>query len=73
MKEALGFSMTREIAHQKSFEKALYAIEPYFSARKAAARPTHCSYFSLSSGRGDYRGAWNEGAQWNHVEGAEAF
>ena len=27
-KDALGFLMTREIAHQKSFEKALYAIEP---------------------------------------------
>ena len=26
MKEAPGFLMTREIAHQKSFEKALYAI-----------------------------------------------
>src|SRR3954466_363836 len=30
IKDALGFLMTREIAHQKSFEKALYAIEPNF-------------------------------------------
>jgi len=27
IKDALGFLMTREVAHQKSFEKALYAIE----------------------------------------------
>src|SRR5690606_24146512 len=30
VKNALGFLMTREIAHQKSFEKALYSIEPNF-------------------------------------------
>ena len=30
VKEALGFLMTREVAHQKSFEKALYSIEPNF-------------------------------------------
>jgi Mn-containing catalase len=30
VKNALGFLMTREIAHQKSFEKALYAIEGQF-------------------------------------------
>ena len=30
VKEALGFLMTREVAHQKSFEKALYAITPNF-------------------------------------------
>ena len=30
IKDALGFLMTREIAHQKSFEKALYAIDDNF-------------------------------------------
>lgn len=30
VKEALGFLMTREIAHQLSFEKALHAIQPNF-------------------------------------------
>ncbi|HUA79322.1 MAG TPA: manganese catalase family protein, partial [Dyella sp.] len=34
VKEALGFLMTREIAHQLSFEKALYAIEPNFPPGK---------------------------------------
>src|SRR6201990_1426934 len=34
IKEALGFLMTREIAHQKSFEKALYSIEPNFPPGK---------------------------------------
>jgi Mn-containing catalase len=28
IKEALGFLMTREILHQKSFEKALHSIQP---------------------------------------------
>jgi Mn-containing catalase len=32
--EALGFLMTREVAHQKAFEKALYSIEPNFPPGK---------------------------------------
>ncbi len=39
VKEALGFLMTREIAHQKSFEKALYAIEPNFPSGKLPGVP----------------------------------
>ncbi len=38
IKEALGFLMTREIAHQKSFEKALYAITDNFPLGQAAGR-----------------------------------
>ena len=34
IKDALGFLMTREVAHQKSFEKALYAIEDNFPSGK---------------------------------------
>jgi Mn-containing catalase len=34
IKDALSFLMTREIAYQKSFEKALYAIEPNFPPGK---------------------------------------
>ncbi|PYD07439.1 Mn-containing catalase, partial [Pseudomonas savastanoi pv. glycinea] len=34
VKEALGFLMTREIAHQLSFEKALHAIQPNFPQGK---------------------------------------
>jgi Mn-containing catalase len=46
IKEALGFLMTREIAHQKSFEKALYSIEPNFprvKCRATRASPTPIS------------------------------
>src|SRR5690349_22020952 len=39
VREALGFLMTREIAHQKSFEKALYAIEPSFPPGKLPGMP----------------------------------
>jgi Mn-containing catalase len=42
VKDALTFLMTREIAHQKSFEKALYAIEPELS-RRASCRATRAS------------------------------
>src|SRR5438270_7566901 len=34
VREALGFLMTREIAHQKSFEKALYSIQGNFPPGK---------------------------------------
>ena len=34
VKDALGFLMTREIAHQQSFEKALYSIQPNFPPGK---------------------------------------
>ncbi|MGI4814269.1 MAG: manganese catalase family protein [Janthinobacterium lividum] len=69
IKEALGFLMTREIAHQKSFEKALYAIEPNFPPGKLPGMPEFAStYFKMSSDSGAPRGAWNEGPQWNVVE-----
>ncbi|TCS36598.1 Mn-containing catalase [Paucimonas lemoignei] len=69
VKEALGFLMTREIAHQKSFEKALYAIEPSFPPGKLAGDPKFASvYFNMSQGEGDHRGSWNQGEQWEYVE-----
>src|SRR5690606_22189717 len=34
IKDALGFLMTREVAHQKSFEKALYSIKDNFPSGK---------------------------------------
>ena len=44
--------MTREIAHQKSFEKALYAIEPNFPAGKLPGVPEFTDkYYNMSSGR----------------------
>jgi Mn-containing catalase len=72
VREALGFLMTREIAHQKSFEKALYAIQPNFPPGKLQGDPQFTSvYFNLSQGDGDMRGAWNQGGQWTFVEGSD--
>jgi len=60
VKEALGFLMTREIAHQQQFEKALYSIEPNFPPGKLPGRPEFTNvYFNMSSGDGDMRGPWN--------------
>jgi Mn-containing catalase len=68
VKEALGFLMTREIAHQKSFEKALYAITPNFPPGKMAGDTRFTNvYFNMSQGDGDMRGAWNQGQQWQFV------
>jgi Mn-containing catalase len=69
VKDALGFLMTREVAHQKSFEKALYAIEPNFPPGKMPPNPEFASvYYNLSQGDGgDIRGPWNSGEQWKFV------
>lgn len=68
VKEALGFLMTREVSHQKSFEKALYAIEPNFPPGKMAGDPRFANvYFNMSQGEGDMRGSWNQGSQWQYV------
>ncbi|MGE5387647.1 MAG: manganese catalase family protein, partial [Hyphomicrobiales bacterium] len=45
VKEALGFLMTREIAHQKSFEKALYAIEANFPPGKLQGIPEYADLY----------------------------
>jgi Mn-containing catalase len=73
VKEALGFLMTREIAHQKSFEKALYSIQPNFPSGKLPGMPQFTDkYFNTSQGdAGDSRGPWNEGEQWDFVTKAE--
>jgi Mn-containing catalase len=64
VKDALGFLMTREIAHQKSFEKALYAITPNFPPGKLPGKPEFTSvYFNMSKGN-DVEGAWNSGPSW---------
>ena len=68
VKDALGFLMTREIAHQKSFEKALYSIEPNFPPGKLPGQPEFTDkYYNLSRGEGDMRGPWNQGEQWDYV------
>ncbi|MFC4278035.1 manganese catalase family protein [Achromobacter aloeverae] len=60
VKEALGFLMTREVAHMQSFEKALYSIEPNFPPGKLPGDPKFSNvYFNMSQGEGDLRGPWN--------------
>ena len=69
IKEALGFLMTREVAHQKSFEKALYSMAPNFPPGKLPGAPDFADkYYNMSQGEGDARGPWNEGEQWEFVE-----
>ncbi|MBH3439776.1 manganese catalase family protein [Pseudomonas luteola] len=69
VKDALQFLMTREIAHQKSFEKALHSMQPNFPQGKLPGKPEFASvYFSMSQGEGDMRGPWNQGGEWEYVE-----
>jgi Mn-containing catalase len=69
VKEALGFLMTREVAHQKAFEKALYSIQPNFPPGKLPAVEKFASvYYNMSQGPGDERGPWNQGELWDFVE-----
>ena len=68
VKEALGFLMTREVAHQKSFEKALYSIEPNFPPGKLPGDPQYTDvYFNMSQGPGEERGPWNQGGKWQYI------
>lgn len=60
--------MSREIAHQMSFEKALHAIQPNFPQGKLPGDPElNRTYFNLSQGA-EMRGAWYEGQDWIYVE-----
>jgi len=72
IKEALGFLMTREIAHQKSFEKALYSITDNFpSGKLLGIAPFTDMYVNTSQGDGDATGPWNTGEQWDRVDDLE--
>ncbi|KPW20079.1 putative catalase [Pseudomonas cannabina pv. alisalensis] len=71
VKEALGFLMTREIAHQLSFEKALHAIQPNFPQGKQPGDPRFTNTFFNMSGAPNVRGPWNEGEDWEFVESPE--
>jgi Mn-containing catalase len=69
VKEALGFLMTREIAHQLSFEKALHSIQPNFPQGKLPGMPEFTNvYFNMSQGQDSVRGPWNQGEEWEFVE-----
>lgn len=72
IKDALTFLMTREIAHQKSFEKALYAIEPNFPPGKLPGLPEYADlYVNASQGDGDAEGPWNTGDHWERLDDVE--
>jgi Mn-containing catalase len=72
IKDALGFLMTREISHQKSFEKALYAIEPNFPPGKLPGLAKFSDlYVNASRGKEDAEGPWNSGEQWRRLERVE--
>jgi len=73
VKDALGFLMTREIAHQQSFEKALYSMSPNFPPGKLPGDPRFTNvYFNMSQGDGDARGPWNADDNFEFVTGADA-
>lgn len=68
VKDALRFLMTREIAHQQSFEKALYSIEPNFPPGKLPGKPEFADmYVNTSQGDADLRGPWNSDENFNYV------
>src|SRR3954469_1336732 len=72
IKEALGFLMTREVAHQKSFEKALYSIENNFPPGKLPGIEQFANvYVNTSQGEGDTQGPWNSGEQWERIDDLE--
>ena len=72
VKDALGFLMTREVSHQRSFEKALYSMEPNFPPGKLPGDPRFASvYFNMSQGDGDTRGPWNSDANFEYISDRE--
>ena len=74
VRDALTFLMTREMAHQKSFEKALYSIEPNFPPGKLPGMPEFQEmYVNTSQGEGDMRGPWNSDENFRFVSDPEAF
>jgi Mn-containing catalase len=74
VKEALGFLMTREMSHQKSFEKALYSIEPNFPPGKLQGMPEFANvYVNTSQGEGDMRGSWNSDENFDYISDREQF
>lgn len=73
VKEALGFLMTREIAHQQSFEKALYSMQPNFPPGKLPGMPEFTNvYFNMSNGEMDRRGPWNKEPTFDYREAQPA-
>ncbi len=74
VRDALTFLMTREMAHLKSFEKALHAIEPNFPPGKLPGMPEFQEmYVNTSQGEGDMRGPWNSDENFDYVSDPERF
>jgi Mn-containing catalase len=73
VRDALGFLMTREIAHQKQFEKALYSIRENFPPGKLPGKPEFTRiYMNMSQGDGDTTGPWNNEQTWGVVSDRNA-
>ncbi|WNN49517.1 manganese catalase family protein [Siccibacter colletis] len=67
VKDALSFLMTREVAHQMSFEKALYSIRNNFPAGKLPPVEEYANtYYNMSQGD-DIRGSWNSDEHFKYV------
>ncbi len=59
--------MTREVAHQLSFEKALYSIRNNFPPGKLPPVEQYTDvYYNMSQGD-DPRGSWNSDENFNYV------
>lgn len=67
VKDALGFLMTREVAHQISFEKALYSIRDNFPPGKLPPVEQYASVYYNMSGGDDIRGSWNSDENFTYV------
>ncbi|MGA4367823.1 manganese catalase family protein [Pantoea ananatis] len=68
VKDALAFLMTREAAHQLSFEKALQSIRNNYPPGKLPPVKEYTNkYYSMSEG-GEVRGSWNSDKHFDYVE-----
>lgn len=62
IRDALGFLMTREVSHQKSFEMALHAIQGNFPPGKLPPIPQFANvYYKMSHGGATVPAPWNNG------------
>jgi Mn-containing catalase len=73
VKDTLRFLMSREVSHLKSFEKALYTIQPNYPPGKLPGDPRfNMMYFNTSRGVDDMRGPWNSDDHFEFVDQPES-